>query len=130
MNSRPRHKFLLHGNGTGDLTDDVVEARARENAVIRGRSADRITEEDRAEAWSELEGSQLPADSDTDGESAGAMTRDPSEPLSVRGRQVPNHDADNESTATERLATEGVEEAGHDQMLAARRSEHRKDRVS
>lgn len=124
----PQRKILLHGQGTGDLTDDVVEARARENAVIRGRSADRVGEEDRAEAWAELHGERLPDTADSDGESAGAISRDPSEPVSVPGRQVRNVDADDESSAIERLASEGVEEAQHDQMLAARQREHREDR--
>jgi hypothetical protein len=46
----------------------------------------------------------------------------------VPGRQVLNREPDDESSATERLASEGVEEAQHDQMLAAREREHREDR--
>jgi hypothetical protein len=121
-------KFLVHGQGTGELTDEMVETRAREIALIHGRSADRVGEEDRAEAWAEFQGQRLPDDSDTDGESAGAITRDPSEPLSVPGRQVPNLEPEDESGTIERLASEGVEEAQHDQMLAARQREHRADR--
>jgi hypothetical protein len=128
MKKSTRHKFLLHGQGTGELTDEVVEARAREIAVIHGRSSDRVTEEDRAEAWAELQGDLLPAASDSDGESAGAITRDPSEPVSVPGRQIPNLEPEDDSAAIERLASEGVEEAQHDQMLAAREREHREDR--
>lgn len=123
-----RRKFLVHGQGTGELTDDMVETRAREIAVIHGRSAERVSEEDRAEAWAELQGERLPDTTDSDGESAGALTRDPSEPVSVPGRQVPNLEPEDESGAIERLATEGVEEAQHDQMLAAREREHREDR--
>lgn len=128
MNSPSHRKFLVHGRPTGELTDDMVEERAREIAVIRGRPADRVSEEDRAEAWAELQGELLPAATDSDGDSAGAITRDPSEPLSVPGRQVPNLEPEDESGAIERLATEGVEEAQHDQMLAAREREHREDR--
>jgi hypothetical protein len=121
-------KFLLHGQGTGELTDDIVEARAREIAAIHGRSSERPSEEDRAEAWAELQGELMPATTDSDGESAGAITRDPSEPVAVPGRHVPNREPEDDSGAAERLASEGVEEASHDQMLAARRSEHRRDR--
>jgi hypothetical protein len=128
MNKPSRHKFLLHGQATGELTDDIVEERAREIAVIRGRSPDRVAEEDRAEAWAELQGELLPASTDSDGESAGAITRDPSEPVSVPGRQIPNLEPEDDSSAIERLASEGVEEAQHDQMLAAREREHREDR--
>jgi hypothetical protein len=127
MKSHSR-KILLHGQGAGELTDEMIEDRAREIAVIRGRSADRVSEEDRAEAYAELQGELLPEATDSDGESAGAITRDPSEPLAVPGRQVPNLEPEDESGAIERLATEGVEEAQHDQMLAAREREHREDR--
>ncbi len=128
MNAPRDRKILLHGRGTGDLTDENVEQRARENAVIRGRSADRITEEDRAEAWAELQGALSPDTTDSDGQSVGSLSRDPSEPVSVPGRQVINHEGDDEATTVERLANEGVEEAQHDQMLAAREHEHRQDR--
>jgi hypothetical protein len=127
MKKNTHHKFLLHGQGTGELTDDIVEVRAREIAVIRGRSADRVTEDDRAEAWAELQGELLPPSTESDGESAGAITRDPSEPVSVPGRHIPNLEPD-DSSNIEQLAHEGVEEAQHDQMLAAREREHREDR--
>jgi hypothetical protein len=120
-------KIILHGRGTGDLTDDDVEKRAREIAVIRGQSADQLTEADRAEAWAELNGELLPETTDTDGESIGALSRDPSEPIAISGRQVTNR-GEQDDRATERLANEGVEEAQHDQMLAAREREHRQSR--
>jgi hypothetical protein len=52
-----------------------------------------------------------------------SLSRDPSEPAVSRGEQVPNVEEpdDDEQAAPERLVSEGVEEAGHDQMLAARR---------
>jgi hypothetical protein len=121
-------KIILHGRGTGDLTDDDVEKRAREIAVIRGQSADQVTEADRAEAWAELNGELLPETSDTDGESIGSLSRDPSEPVAISGRQIANRGEDDDTGNTERLANEGVEEAQHDQMLAAREREHRQSR--
>jgi hypothetical protein len=130
MKRPPQSKILLHGTGTGDLTDDDVERRAAEIAAIRGRSAKQVTENDRAEAWAELQGELLPDTSDTDGESLGALSRDPSEPLSVSGRQITNHEGENEASAMEQLTQEGVEEAQHDQMLAAREREHRQDRLT
>ncbi|MDB6169247.1 MAG: hypothetical protein JWM88_2111 [Verrucomicrobia bacterium] len=128
MKRSGKPKIILHGQGTGDLSDADVEKRARELAVIRGRSGDQVNENDRAEAWSELHGDLVPETSDTDGQSAGAMSRDPSEPIGVPGRQIPNREGDDETAAVERLASEGVEEAQHDQMLASRDQEHRQDR--
>lgn len=122
-------KIMLHGKGAGDLGDGDVERRARELALIRTGSADNVTEEDRAEAWAELDGQLLPETTGVDGESRGALSRDPSEPIADSGHQVPDQRGldDDETEARERLATEGVEEAQHDQMLAAREREHRQD---
>jgi hypothetical protein len=124
-----RHgKMILHGHGIGDLTDEDVEKRAREIALIRGQPPYRTTESDRAEAWAELQGGLLPETTDSDGESRGALSRDPSEPLGIPGHQTPNAEGEYDATNVERLASEGVEEAQHDQMLAARHREHRRSR--
>lgn len=123
-----QNKLILHGRGIGDLDDDDVEKRAREIALIRGRPSDRLTDEDRAQALAELQGEMLPETTGTDGESRGALSRDPSDPVSIPGRQTANVDGGDEAEAVERLASEGVEEAQHDQMLASRRREHRQDR--
>jgi hypothetical protein len=129
MKRSKQGKLMLHGSGTGDLGNDDVERRAREIAVIRGRSAERVSEEDRAEAWAELEGSLLPGTTGSDTQTRGALSRDPSEPVADSGHEVVTENAsEDDEDARERLATEGVEEAQHDQMLAAREKEHRQDR--
>jgi len=129
MKKPHQNKILLHGKGTGDLTDSDVEKRAREIAVIRGRAADSVTEEDRAEAWAELDGQLLPGTTASDREGRGTLSRDPSEPVGDSGHQVVTENpTEDEEDATERLATEGVEEAQHDQMLASRAREHRQQR--
>lgn len=129
MKNSRHSKIILHGKGTGDLTDEDVEKRAREIALIRGRSPERISEEDREEAWAELQGELLPPPTmESNGESRGAISRDPSEPLADSGHQVNDLRPEDEENNIERLATEGVEEAQHDQMLAAREREHRQDR--
>lgn len=128
MKHSRQNKLILHGRGIGDLNDEDVEKRAREITLIRGRSADRVSEEDRAEAFAELQGEMLPETTDTDGESCGALSRDPRDPVSITGRQTANRGGGDDAEAVERLASEGVEEAQHDQMLASRHREHRKDR--
>lgn len=130
MKKTQQNKILLHGQGTGDLTDDDVEKRAREIAVIRGRAPEKLSEDDRAEAFAELNGELLPGTSGTDKEASGGLSRDPSEPLSDPGHQVVTEEpSDDDSDARERLAAEGVEEAQHDQMLAAREREQRENRT-
>lgn len=122
-------RILLHGKGTGDLTQDDIEKRAREIAVINGRAPEAISEDDRAEAWAELNGELLPGTTGTDQIAAGGLSRDPSEPISDPGHEVLTEPpVEDETENRERLATEGVEEAQHDQMLAAREREHRENR--
>src|SRR5262245_5625801 len=129
MKRKSQTKILLRGHGTGDLNEDDVEKRAREIAVIRGRDPEALSEDDRAEAWAELNGELLPGTSSTDKDAAGGLSRDPSEPLSDPGHEVVTAEPDEDETdARERLANEGVEEAQHDQMLAARKREQREKR--
>jgi hypothetical protein len=119
-------RMILHGAGAGGISEEDLERRAVEIAVINGRSGP--TEDDRAEAFAELQGELLPPTTRDDAEATGAISRDPSEPVSLSGREAPMHEGDDEDHAVERLATEGVEEAQHDQMLASRRREHRESR--
>jgi hypothetical protein len=127
--TRPtRGKILVHGTGSGGITDADVERRARELAVIDGHNPAELTAGDFARARAELTGANLPPTTGDDAESEIALTRDPSEPPSNTGRQIPDHEGADEQKAVERLTEEGVEEAQHEQMLAARRSERRADR--
>lgn len=112
-------KILLHAAGLGEPTNDAINARAKEIAEIEGHSDP--TKEDFERARAELRGTTLPAGGPDDVSSMESLSRDPSEPLAQRGRQVPNYDGTDEEAATERLVTEGVEEAQHDQMFAAAR---------
>ena len=127
-NSPTRGKILLHGNGTGDLSGDDVERRARENAIIDGRDASAVTEADRAQARAELRGVDLPDTTGDDVEGIGGLIRDRSEPPSLTGRQTTNWEGPDSQKAVERLVSEGAEEAQHDQMLAARRMERRREK--
>jgi hypothetical protein len=112
-------KILLHASGLGEPTEDNIRARAKEIAEIEGRAAP--TKEDLERARAELRGTTVPVGGPDDVSSTQSLSRDPSDPLAQRGRQVPNHEGTDEEVATERLVSEGVEEAQHDQMFAARR---------
>lgn len=114
-----RGKMLVHEKGVGEVSAAQVETRAAEIAATEGR--DSPTDDDRARARAELNGLTLPPTSVDDLSSDNSLTRDPSDPPSNHGHQVPNHEGADEEKAMERLVTEGVEEAQHDQMFAARR---------
>jgi hypothetical protein len=122
MNSHEKHsgKILLHGEETGEITHEMLEARAQEIALIGGH--DSPTAEDYRLARQELQGQDLPETTTEDSPAiACALSRDPSEPISVPGHQAPTSNEADDDDLNERLAIEGIEEAQHDQMLAARR---------
>lgn len=123
MKNSPDHKgrILRHGHQSDDVSDDAIEARARELAILDGRSPSGITSDDRALSSAELRGEMLPPTSVDDAEGVASLSRDPSEPPSTPGSQAPQQNEPEGQEIQERLVLEGVEEAQHDQMLAARR---------
>ena len=114
-------KTLLHGAEAGEITTAMIERRAHEIALIEGR--DTPSASDRRAAREELQGRALPDTTSDDSASiARSLNRDPSDPVSNPGHQTPDHNNEGDDPdMIERLAIEGVEEAQHDQMLAARR---------
>ena len=121
QNEHAKGKILNHDKGRGitDATD--VEQRAGEIARIEGHE---LSETDRQQAERELDGADIAPATDEDADSRGALSRDPSEPVSNFGRQIPDREPEDEQFAAERLVAEGVSEAEHDQMLAARRKKN------
>ena len=114
-------RILRHGKRADEITDEAIALRARELAMIDGRSPRDITGEDRQRALAELRGDALPETSFDDDETSASLTRDPSEPLSIAGERKPTRNEPEDQEVQGRLVLEGVEEAQHDQMLAAAR---------
>ena len=117
--SQSSGRILRHGAPASEVTAEAIEARARELALIEGR--EQPNDEDRRHSRAELRGDHLPDTSLDDAEGVGRLSRDPSDPLSIEGVRSPMQNEPLEQEILERLALEGVEEAQHDQMLAARR---------
>lgn len=117
-------RILIHGQGSGGVSARDIEKRARELADIDGRSGADITTGDLARAEAELTGTALRSTT-AENEVNALLSRDPSEPVSVAGHEIPSREGLDEEKIAERLALEGVEEAQHEQMLAARRRERR-----
>src|SRR5215213_6473790 len=113
-------KIAVRGEGVSGFSRADVERRARELALIENRTEP--NDDDRARALGEYNDRHLPDAVNEDAESMRSMSRDPSDPLVDRGRQVPEYGGDDEKTALENLALEGVEEAQHEQMLEARKN--------
>jgi hypothetical protein len=113
-------RIELHGSGVGGFSPEDIERRARELALIDDRTV--VTDQDRERARIEFLDLTLPDAINEDADSMQSMSRDPSDPLVDRGRQVPEYGVEDEKTALEKLALEGVEEAQHEQMIEARNS--------
>ena len=112
-------KIEVLSRGIGALGEADLERRARELALIDGHAEP--TPDDWDQARAELGGSVVePGEDDAMTDS---LSRDPSDPPANRGEQVPDiaEPDDDEEEVAERLVSEGVEEAEHDQMLAARK---------
>jgi hypothetical protein len=127
INDPTSGRILVHGQGAGGISRADIERRARELADIDGRSGAEITDQDLARARAELHGNTLPETTVEDSEANVGLTRDPSEPPSNSGREATVREGHDEEKAVERLTLEGVDEAQHDQMIAARRRERRLD---
>ena len=111
-------KLSQHGEGLGTVTEAMVLKRARELAVINGRTADQVLDSDREQARRELTG-----------EEGLNPHRTPAEKLPEEKRweqvaesaehEAPTVPAPDEQTVAEQLVEEGVQEAEHDQMKRA-----------
>jgi hypothetical protein len=111
-------KMELRGQGVGGFSQEDIEKRALELALIDNRAE--ATDQDRARAIAEFQDRDLPDAVNEDAESMQSMSRDPSDPMVDRGHQAPEYGADDEDTALQKMALEGVEEAQHDQMVESR----------
>jgi hypothetical protein len=111
-------KVELRGEGVSGFSPADIERRAKELALIDNRTE--ATDVDREQARAEFRDRTLPDAVNEDADSMQSMSRDPSDPMTDRGRQAREYGSDDEKTALEHLALEGVEEAQHEQMLASR----------
>ncbi len=133
MNKNPLNKGVLskNGIGVGTVTARMVEARARELALIAGRVPPEPSEVDYEQAERELTG-----ESETDLQEAALGLIPESErwdpvPGST-GRHTPEsfgEDEDSEGRSeSAQLVEEGIKEAEHDQMLQSARAAQKRER--
>ncbi len=133
MNTNPLTKGIISENfkGIGTVTDEMVEARAIELALVNGRLAKDVSESDYAQAKRELTGG-----TDLDPNEAALELLPDSEEArdsvpGTSGNQVPNSIDDDEDeegrSIGEQLVSGGVNEAEHDQMVQAAREAEEND---
>ena len=116
------------GKGLGTVTQEMVLKRAREIAVINGRSQNNVLDSDLDQAQRELEGED---------EINPPLTAEERVPEDKRWDPVPGSEghktpvvpAPDEQSSAEKLYDEGVADAEHDQELKATRDAARKDQT-
>ncbi len=116
--SRPPYaKILIHADGMGVPSPEVVRQRARELAQIDGRAE--YNELDWQRARQELHGGQPSSWDDEEDQMAQSISeRDMT--ATDSGHHVENM-VGGEDNVVEELVAEGMDEAVHDQMLEASR---------
>jgi len=104
-------------NGLGTVTPEMVEQRAREIALINGRTAEEFNEADMEEARAELTGDAALEDQREEEGTQGAGTLRDLNPGTAGHKNAPKLPSDEQRVA-EQLVQEGVDEAEHHSMLA------------
>lgn len=118
-------KIIHHSAGLGAPDADTVRQRAQELARIDGRQ--QFNDEDWREAKRELHGGHEPNDTNGDMNMAGMVSEHDMIATSV-GHHVENVGLEDQENVLEELIAEGMDEAVHEQMLAARREQEREER--
>jgi len=119
-------KTRLHPHGRitkNTVTPEDVNERARELALIAGHEPNHRTTSDLRQAKRELTGDDAAARAIDEPRITGSGM---GAPPTSRGRKVEAHLPDDDRDE-ERTVEEGVEEAGHDQMLQAAKTRTRSE---
>jgi len=119
-------RFTEHAHGLGTVTEAMVRQRARELALINGRSEDQVLDSDLDQAHRELTGEERLEPQSSPAEELTEESRWVGVPESI-GHQAPTVPAPDEQTFAEKLVEEGVEDAEQDQMVRAVREGLKRD---
>jgi hypothetical protein len=115
-------KISTHGDGMGAPTPELVEKRAREIALIDERDPEEFTDADWEQARRELLGVATSEAPELTPESAGLEEEWPVVAADT-GERTPRAGVDDDEMLGQQLVEGGVEEATHDSMVEAAKSE-------
>ena len=101
------------------ITEGMIEERARELAAIDGRNPNQATDTDRQNASRELHGHDHPATGASDEPKVSGW--DWETPVPSSGHSAPQTTPPDDARIAEELVEEGINDAEHDQMVAARK---------
>jgi hypothetical protein len=116
-----------HGEGLGTVTREMVMVRARQIAVLNGRSEKNVLDSDFSEARRELLGEDEINREPTAEEKLPEDKRWDPVPGS-EGHKVPAMPPDDEQSVAEKLYDEGIADAEHDESVEATREDLRRDK--
>ena len=117
-------RIIDHSKGIGTVTQEMVRERAREIAMINGRSRDHVSPADFAQAKRELTGHD---DAESPEEKLPEWERWDPVP-GTPGHAAPLVSPHDEQTDSEKLIEEGVSEAEHDQMVEGTKESLRREK--
>ncbi len=106
----------------GAPTPELIEKRAREIALIAERDPDEFTDGDWDQAQRELMGRTAASAPEETRENA-ELTDDWETVAASTGERAPRAGVDDDEMIGEKLVSDGLDEAAHDQMVAARKEE-------
>lgn len=121
-------RFTENAHGLGTVTEEMVRQRAKELAIINGRSARQVLDSDIEQAKRELTGEERLNPPPTPAEQVAEEDRWEAVPESV-GQKAPTVPAPDEQTFAEKLVEEGVEDAEQDQMVRATKASLKRRQV-
>jgi hypothetical protein len=122
-------RFTQHAQGLGTVTEEMVQKRAAELALINGRPPGQVLDSDIREARLELTGAERLVPKPTPAEEL--IEGERWEPVAESaGNQAPTMRAADEQTFAEKLVEEGVEDAEQDSMVEGTRASQHRDRSS
>jgi len=129
MNTNPQTPIGDLSGGDTELgvpTPATVEQRAREIARLAERDPDKFTDADWEQARRELTGLEPTGGSQDPIDIAVSLSESGSS-LGQSGSRAPRVLPKDEALLDERLANRGVEEAAHDQMVEAAKSDQKQE---
>jgi hypothetical protein len=118
-------KFTVGAKPLTTVTDKMIIQRAKEIAVINGRSGNEFTPDEYDQARRELVGFPNAEPAQSEVPDTGEWLGEAGD----RGQKAPVRPAKDEQTFGEDLVKEGVEEATHHSMLAHSEESARRDQV-
>ena len=125
-NGMEEGRLTEHSRGIGTVTEEMVRQRARELAVINGRTQDNVLDSDFEQARRELTGEEGLNPQPTRAEQLPEEERWDPVPGSA-GKSAPKVPAPDEQSYAEKLVEEGVADAEQDQMIKATRESLKRD---